>query len=174
MFHGSYTALITPFKNGAFDIPTFEKQIAYQAANGTNGIVPVGTTGECPTLSHAEHHKVIEVAVKAAQGTGMKVLAGTGSNATDEALDLTRYAKSIGADGALIVSPYYNKPTQEGLYRHFKAIADAVDLPLVLYNIPGRCGPTVSEGPFPAPSPPRSAPGPCRLPPGAGAQKSAA
>jgi len=140
MFRGSYTALTTPFARNVFDRATFEKQIAFQAANGTNGIVPVGTTGESPTLSHEEHRHVIEVAVHAAKGTGMKVLAGTGSNATDEAIDLTRYAKQVGADGVLLVSPYYNKPTQEGLYRHFKAIAEAVDIPIVLYNIPGRCG----------------------------------
>jgi 4-hydroxy-tetrahydrodipicolinate synthase len=145
MFRGSYTALVTPFRNGSFDRATFEKQIEFQAKNGTNGIVPVGTTGESPTLSHAEHHEVIEVAVKAAKGTGMKVMAGTGSNSTDEALDLTRFAKKVGADGALIVMPYYNKPTQEGMYRHFKAIATAVDLPIVLYNIPGRCGITMSN-----------------------------
>ena len=140
MFRGSYTALVTPFKNGAFDRKTFEKQIEFQARNGTNGIVPVGTTGESPTLSHEEHHLVIEVAVQAAKGTGMKVIAGTGSNATDEALDLTRYAKRAGADGVLQVIPYYNKPTQEGMFRHFKAIADAVDIPMILYNIPGRTG----------------------------------
>lgn len=138
MFRGSYTALVTPFRNNVFDRAAFEKQIAFQAAQGTQGIVAVGTTGESPTLSHEEHHAVIEVAVQAARGTGMKVLAGTGSNATDEALDLTRFAKRLGADGALMVNPYYNKPTQEGLYRHFKTIADAVDIPIVLYNIPGR------------------------------------
>ena len=145
MFRGSITALVTPFKNGKFDRATFEKQIGYQAENGTNGIVPVGTTGESPTLRHAEHHEVIEVAVKAAKGTGMKVIAGTGSNATDEALDLTVFAKKVGADGVLQVVPYYNKPTQEGLYRHFKAIAGAADIPVVLYNIPGRTGITMSN-----------------------------
>lgn len=144
MFRGSMTALITPFKNGQFDEATFVEQIGYQAKNGTDGIIPVGTTGESPTLSHEEHHRVIEVAVKAAKGTGMKVIAGTGSNSTDEALDLTKYAKKIGADGALIVNPYYNKPTQEGLYQHFKAIANAVDIPVVLYNIPGRTGITMN------------------------------
>ncbi len=145
MFRGSYTALVTPFRNGAFDRAAFEKQIEFQAKNGTNGIVPVGTTGESPTLSHEEHHQVIEIAVKAAKGTGMKVMAGTGSNSTDEALDLTRFAKKVGADGALVVMPYYNKPTQEGMYRHFKALATGVDIPLVLYNIPGRCGVTMSN-----------------------------
>jgi 4-hydroxy-tetrahydrodipicolinate synthase len=140
MFRGSFTALTTPFKNNAFDVAAYEKQIKFQADNGTNGIIPVGTTGESPTLSHEEHHQVIEVAVKAAKGTGMKVIAGTGSNSTDEAIDLTKFAKKAGADAALIVNPYYNKPTQEGLYRHFKAIASAVDIPIVLYNIPGRTG----------------------------------
>lgn len=146
MFKGSFTALVTPFAGGsgggggAFDRAAFEKQIEFQARQGTNGIVPVGTTGESPTLSHEEHHEVIEVAIKAARGTGMKVIAGTGSNSTDEALDLTRFAKKAGADGALLVAPYYNKPTQEGMYRHFKAIAQAVDIPIILYNIPGRCG----------------------------------
>src|SRR5450631_3003680 len=114
MFRGSFTALVTPFRDGRFDRAGFEKQIAYQAQQGTNGIVPVGTTGESPTLSHEEHHEVIEVAVRAAKGTGMKVVAGTGSNSTEEALDLTRFAKKSGADGALMVVPYYNKPTQEG------------------------------------------------------------
>jgi 4-hydroxy-tetrahydrodipicolinate synthase len=144
MFRGSFTALVTPFKNGQFDRATFEKQIEFQAKHGTNGIVPVGTTGESPTLSHDEHHHVFEVAVKSAKGTGMSVLAGTGSNATDEAIDLTRFAKKIGADAALMTTPYYNKPTQEGMYRHFKAVADAVDIPIVLYNIPGRTGVTMS------------------------------
>ncbi len=145
MFPGSHTALTTPFKNGQFDRATYEKQIDFQARNGTNGIIPVGTTGESPTLSHEEHREVIEVAVKAAKGTGMKVIAGTGSNSTDEALDLTAFAKSAGADAALIVNPYYNKPTQEGLYRHFKHIAANVDLPIVLYNIPGRTGITMAN-----------------------------
>ena len=145
MFRGSFTALTTPFKNGQFDRAALEKQIEFQAKHGTNGIVPVGTTGESPTVSHEEHHHIFEVAVQAARGTGMKVLAGTGSNATDEALDLTRFAKKIGADGALMVNPYYNKPTQEGMYRHFKAIATAVDIPIVLYNIPGRTGVTMAN-----------------------------
>ncbi|HEY4330809.1 MAG TPA: 4-hydroxy-tetrahydrodipicolinate synthase [Phycisphaerae bacterium] len=145
MFRGSITALVTPFKDGQFDRVAFEKQIEFQAKHGTQGIVPVGTTGESPTLSHEEHRHVFEVAVHAAKGTGMKVIAGTGSNATDEALDLTKFAKKIGADGALIVNPYYNKPTQEGMYRHFKEIATAVDLPIVLYNIPGRTGVTMAN-----------------------------
>ncbi len=145
MFRGSFTALTTPFNNGQFDRAAFEAQIAFQAKHGTNGIVPVGTTGESPTLSHEEHHHVFDVAVQCVKGTGMKVLAGTGSNATDEAIDLTRYAKKIGADAALMVNPYYNKPTQEGMYRHFKAVASAVDIPIVLYNIPGRTGVTMAN-----------------------------
>ncbi|HVX84224.1 MAG TPA: 4-hydroxy-tetrahydrodipicolinate synthase [Phycisphaerae bacterium] len=145
MFSGSFTALVTPFKNGQFDRAGFEKQIDFQARGGTNGIVPVGTTGESPTLSHEEHHQVIEVAVKAARGTGMKVIAGTGSNSTEEALDLTAFARRIGADGALLVNPYYNKPTQEGMFRHIAAIAKSVDLPIVLYNIPGRTGVTMAN-----------------------------
>jgi 4-hydroxy-tetrahydrodipicolinate synthase len=144
MFRGSYTALVTPFKNGRFDRATYEAQIKFQADNGTNGIVPVGTTGESPTLSHEEHRFVIEVAIKAAKGTGMKVVAGTGSNATDEALELTRFAREVGADGALIVNPYYNKPSQEGLFQHFKLLANSVDIPIVLYNIPGRTSITMS------------------------------
>jgi len=145
MFRGSYTALTTPFKNNVFDEAAFERQIAFQAANGTNGIVPVGTTGESPTVSHDEHRRIFEVAVKAAKGTGMKVIAGTGSNSTDEALELTAFAKKIGADGVLMVVPYYNKPTQEGMYRHFKLIASRVDIPIVLYNIPGRTGVTMAN-----------------------------
>jgi 4-hydroxy-tetrahydrodipicolinate synthase len=144
MFRGSYTALVTPFRNGAFDEARFEEQIAFQAKGGTQGIVPVGTTGESPTVSHAEHRRIIEVAVKAARGTGMKVIAGTGSNSTDEAIELTQFAKQIGADGALIVNPYYNKPSQEGLYKHFEAIVKKTDLPIVLYNIPGRTGITMT------------------------------
>jgi 4-hydroxy-tetrahydrodipicolinate synthase len=144
MFRGSMTALVTPFVNNVFDVAAFEKQIEFQAKHGTQGIIPVGTTGESPTLSHEEHHQVIEVAVKAARGTGMKVIAGTGSNSTEEALDLTRFAKKVGADASLQVNPYYNKPTQEGMFRHFQAIAK-VDLPIILYNIPGRCGVTMSN-----------------------------
>lgn len=144
MFAGSFTALVTPFRNNAFDVAAYEKQIKFQADNGTTGIIPVGTTGESPTLTHEEHRHVIEVAVKAAKGTGMKVIAGTGSNNTDEALELTTYARQIGADAALIVNPYYNKPSQEGLYQHFKLLAGKVDLPIVMYNIPGRTGITMS------------------------------
>lgn len=144
MFRGSFTALTTPFINNRFDEATFEKQIAFQIKNGTQGIVPVGTTGESPTLTHEEHRRVFEVAVAACRGTGVKVIAGTGSNATEEALELTQFAQKIGCDGALMVNPYYNKPTQEGLYRHFKYLADRVNIPIVLYNIPGRTNITMS------------------------------
>ena len=134
---GSITALITPFKGGELDEAAFKRLVEWQIAEGTNGLVPVGTTGESPTLSHREHMRVVELCVTAAAGR-VPVIAGAGSNATREAVELTRYAKEVGADAALSVAPYYNKPTQEGLYRHFSAIADAVDLPIVLYNIPGR------------------------------------
>ena len=144
MFRGSMTALTTPFKNNRFDEATFEKQIAFQIKNGTDGVIPVGTTGESPTLTHEEHRRVFEVTVAACRGTGVKVIAGTGSNATEEALELTQFAKKIGCDGALMVNPYYNKPTQEGLFRHFKYIADRVDIPIILYNIPGRTGITMT------------------------------
>ena len=144
MFHGTFTALITPFRNNAIDARAYEQQIAFQARHHLQGIVPVGTTGESPTLSHSEHKQVIEIAVKAARGTGLQVIAGTGSNSTDEAIELTRFAQSAGADAVLMVNPYYNKPTQEGLYRHFKAVAEATDIPIVLYNIPGRTGITMT------------------------------
>jgi 4-hydroxy-tetrahydrodipicolinate synthase len=144
MFQGTFTALITPFRDNAFDARAYEKQIAFQAEHKLQGIVPVGTTGESPTLSHAEHRQVIQTAVGAARGTGLRVIAGTGSNSTDEAIELTQFAKSAGADAALMVNPYYNKPTQEGLYRHFKAVAEAADIPIVLYNIPGRTGITMT------------------------------
>ena len=139
MFRGTFTALVTPFRNGAFDEAAYEKLIEHQIENGISGIVPVGTTGESPTLSNEEHNRVIESAVKAAGGR-CKVIAGTGSNSTDEAVALTADAERAGADAALLVAPYYNKPSQEGLFRHFKAIADATKLPLILYSIPGRCG----------------------------------
>lgn len=145
MFRGSFTALVTPFRNGAFDEAAFEQQVRFQIDHGTNGVVPVGTTGESPTLSHEEHRRVFEVCVGVCRGTGVKVIAGTGSNSTDEALELTAYAKKIGADGALMVNPYYNKPSQEGMYQHFRKVAQAVDLPIVLYNIPGRTGVTMSH-----------------------------
>ena len=134
---GSITALITPFKNGEVDEKAFKRLVDWQITEGTQGLVPVGTTGESPTLSHKEHMQVVEICVETARGR-VPVIAGAGSNSTREAIELTRHAKGVGADAALSVAPYYNKPTQEGLYRHFAAIADAVDLPIVLYNIPGR------------------------------------
>ena len=139
MFTGAMVALITPFQDGEIDFRTFDELIDFQMENGIDGIVPVGTTGESPVLSHAEHKKVIERVVKAVGGK-VPVIAGAGSNSTAEAIELAAYAKKIGADATLQVCPYYNKPTQEGFYQHFKAIAEEVDLPIVLYNIPGRCG----------------------------------
>ena len=136
-FHGSITALITPFKDGSLDEPAFRKLVEWQIDQGTHGLVPCGTTGESPTLNHDEHRRVIELCIEAATGR-VPVIAGTGSNSTVEAIELTRHAKSAGADGALVVTPYYNKPTQEGLYLHFKAIAAAADIPIIIYNIPGR------------------------------------
>ena len=138
MFSGSLVALVTPFKNGQVDFDSLKKLIAFQIESGIDGIVPVGTTGECPTLTHDEHQQVIETVVKEVAHR-VPVIAGAGSNSTAEAIQLTRFAKKIGADATLQVIPYYNKPTQEGLYQHFAAIAEAVDLPIVLYNIPGRC-----------------------------------
>jgi len=138
MFKGSLVALITPMReDGSFDEKAYESFVDWQINEGTNGIVPVGTTGESPTLSHAEHKRVVEIAVSVAKGR-VPVIAGTGSNSTEEAIDFTRHAKQAGADACLVVTPYYNKPTQEGLYLHYTAIADAVDLPIVMYNIPGR------------------------------------
>src|SRR5260221_13952325 len=134
---GSITALITPFKNGELDQESLRNIIAWQITEGTQGLVPVGTTGESPTLSHKEHMQVVEICVETARGR-VPVIAGAGSNSTREAIELTRHAKGVGADAALSVAPYYNKPTQEGLYRHFTAIADPVHLPIVLSNIPGR------------------------------------
>ena len=139
MFAGTYTALVTPFRNGKVDYDGFRKLIEAQIAGGVDGIVPVGTTGESPTLSHDEHRDVIKAAVEVAAGR-VKVVGGTGSNSTDEAIGLTQDAEKAGADGALIVAPYYNKPSPEGLYRHFRAIAEATKLPIILYSIPGRCG----------------------------------
>ncbi len=144
MFKGTFTALVTPFNHGSFDVACYEQQIRFQARHKVNGIVAVGTTGESPTLSHEEHHLVIETAVRAGHKAGLKVLAGTGSNSTAEAVDLSRHAQRAGADAVLCVNPYYNKPTQEGLYRHFKAIARAVAIPVVLYNIPGRTNVTMT------------------------------
>ncbi|MCB1885243.1 MAG: 4-hydroxy-tetrahydrodipicolinate synthase [Geminicoccaceae bacterium] len=137
MFRGSIVALITPFRNGGVDERAFQDLVAWHLDEGTDGFVPVGTTGESPTLSHAEHERVIELCIEAAGGR-RPVIAGTGSNATEEAISLTRHAERVGADAALVVTPYYNKPTQEGLYHHFAAIAEAVDLPVLIYNIPGR------------------------------------
>jgi 4-hydroxy-tetrahydrodipicolinate synthase len=136
-FKGSITALITPFKDGKLDVPAFQKLVEWQIDQGTHGLVPCGTTGESPTLSHEEHRQVIELCIEAAAGR-VPVIAGTGSNSTAEAIELTRHAKDAGADGALVVTPYYNKPTQEGLYLHFKAINDCADIPILIYNIPGR------------------------------------
>jgi len=139
MFEGTHTALVTPFRNDRFDEAAFQQLIEFQIESGISGIVPVGTTGESPTLDHQEHHRVIELAVQAAAGR-CKVIAGTGSNSTVEAISLTVEAEKAGADAALLICPYYNKPSQEGLFRHFKAIANATKLPLVLYSIPGRSG----------------------------------
>jgi len=138
-FIGAHTALITPFRNGVIDENAFVKLVEYQISSGITGIVPVGTTGESPTLSHEEHRRVIEISVAAANKRVL-VIAGTGSNATNEAVELTAEAEKLGADAALLVAPYYNKPSPEGLYRHFRAISQAVSIPLVLYSIPGRCG----------------------------------
>lgn len=140
MFTGSLVALITPFKNGSVDEKGFEKFVAWQIAEGTDGLVPCGTTGESPTLSMEEHKRVIDICIQAAKGTGVPVIAGTGSNSTEEAIELTRHAKKAGADAAMLVVPYYNKPTQEGLFQHFKAVAEAVDIPILLYNVPPRTG----------------------------------
>ena len=139
MFAGAMTALITPFRDGQVDFETLDELIEFQIEGGIDGIVPVGTTGECPTLSHDEHKKVIERVVKTVAGQ-VPVIAGAGSNSTAEAIELTQFAKKVGADATLQVDPYYNKPTQEGFYQHFKAIAEEVDLPIILYDIPGRCG----------------------------------
>lgn len=137
MFKGSITALITPFLDGVFDSDAYVKLIERQITEGTHGLVPVGTTGESPTLSHDEHKEVVGTCIRASGGR-VPVIAGTGSNSTDEAVELTKHAKSAGADGVLVVTPYYNKPTQEGLYLHYKAINDCTDIPIIIYNIPGR------------------------------------
>jgi 4-hydroxy-tetrahydrodipicolinate synthase len=136
-FQGSITALITPFKDGFVDEAAFRKLVEWQIDQGTHGLVPCGTTGESPTLDHDEHRRVIELCIEAAAGR-VPVIAGTGSNSTAEAVELTRHAKEAGADGALVVTPYYNKPTQEGLYLHFEAVNAAADIPIIIYNIPGR------------------------------------
>lgn len=137
MFSGSLVAIVTPFRQGAFDEQSYGELIEFHIANGTHGIVPCGTTGESATLSHAEHERVVALTVEIVNQR-VPVIAGTGSNATDEAIAFTRHAKRVGADGALLITPYYNKPTQEGLYQHYAAVAQAVDLPLILYNIQSR------------------------------------
>jgi 4-hydroxy-tetrahydrodipicolinate synthase len=137
MFKGSYPALVTPFKNGALDLDTLKKLVEWHIAEGSNGLVPVGTTGESPTVSHEEHMQVIEVVVKAAAGR-VPVIAGAGSNATAEGIRLIQHAERVGADGALVVTPYYNKPTQRGMIAHFTALHEASKLPIIIYNIPGR------------------------------------
>jgi len=138
MFKGSNVALITPFKDNNLDEENYLKLINFHLENNTNGLVPAGTTGESPTLSHKEHEKVIELCIKESKGK-IPVIAGTGSNSTDEAVALTKHAEKAGADGALVVTPYYNKPTQEGLYQHYKTINDNTSLPIIIYNIPSRC-----------------------------------
>ena len=137
MFKGSNVALITPFKDNNLDVEAYIKLIHFHLKNGTNGLVPAGTTGESPTLSHEEHEKVIELCINEAKGK-IPVIAGTGSNSTEEAISLTKHAEKAGADAALLVTPYYNKPTQEGLYQHYKAINDSCGIPLIIYNIPSR------------------------------------
>ncbi len=138
-FAGLTVAIITPFRDGQVDIEALQRNVEFQIAAGTTCVCPVGTTGECPTLSHPEHERVIAAVVEAAAGR-IKVMAGTGSNSTEEALRLTRWAAKRGADAALVVAPYYNKPSQEGFFQHFKALAEAVDIPICVYNIPGRTG----------------------------------
>jgi 4-hydroxy-tetrahydrodipicolinate synthase len=139
MFKGTYTAIVTPFKKGAIDEAALERLIQNQIRGGVDGIVPVGTTGESPTVDYEEHVRIIELSVKFARGK-IKVLAGTGGNSTSEAVYLTQHAEKMGADGSLQVAPYYNKPTQEGLFQHFREVARSTKLPIVLYSIPGRCG----------------------------------
>ena len=137
MFKGSIVAIVTPFKNGKFDEKAFKSLIEWHISEGTDGIVPCGTTGESATLDYEEHYRVIEVTVKTVKGR-IPVIAGTGANSTDETIMITKKAKQLGADAALLVTPYYNKPTQEGLYRHYKKVAEAVNIPQILYNVPGR------------------------------------
>ncbi len=136
-FRGSFTALVTPFKNGSIDEKAFRDLVDWQIAEGTNGLVPVGTTGESPTMSHDEHKHVVEWCIDQADGR-VPVVAGAGSNSTSEAIELSQHAEKAGADAVLIVTPYYNKPTQEGLYQHYKAINDKIGIPIIIYNIPGR------------------------------------
>lgn len=139
MFRGSITAIVTPFRGGAVDEAAFRKLIEFQIAGGTSGIVPCGTTGESATLSYEEHHRVIELAIESAAGR-IPVIAGTGSNSTAETIELTKHAEKAGADAALLITPYYNKPTQQGLYEHYRTVASETGLPIVLYNVPGRTG----------------------------------
>jgi 4-hydroxy-tetrahydrodipicolinate synthase len=143
MFSGTFTALVTPFRNGEVDVEALEGMVEFQIQHGVSGLVPCGTTGETPMMSEAEDRVVVETVVRVANGR-VPIVAGTGSNSTDMAIKYTRMAQEVGADGSLQVAPYYNKPTQEGLFRHFAAIAESTDLPLVLYNIPGRTGVTIS------------------------------
>jgi len=138
MFRGTFTAVVTPFRNGAVDFPVLEKLIEGQIAGGITGIVAVGTTGESPTLTHDEKHEIIQHTIKIAKGR-CQVIAGAGTNSTRDSIEAVKFAEKAGADGALLVAPYYNKPSQEGLFRHFKAVAEATKLPIMLYNIPGRC-----------------------------------
>jgi 4-hydroxy-tetrahydrodipicolinate synthase len=137
MFRGSFTALVTPFKNGGLDEAAFRDLVDWQIAEGTDGLVPVGTTGESPTLSHEEHHNVVEWCIDQAKGR-VPVIAGAGSNSTAEAIALAKHAEKAGANAVLVVTPYYNKPTQDGLYLHFKAVNDAIGIPIIIYNIPPR------------------------------------
>ena len=137
LFQGSYVALVTPFANGAVDEAAFRKLVSWQIDQGTNGLIPVGTTGESPTLNHDEHKQVVEICIDEAAGR-VPVIAGAGSNATAEAVDFVRHASGVGADAVLVVTPYYNKPTQNGLMRHYEAVADASDIPVIIYDIPGR------------------------------------
>lgn len=139
IFRGAFVAIVTPFQDGELDEQGLKDLIEFQIENGTHGIVPCGTTGESATMSHDEHHRVVELTIKTIKGR-VPVLAGTGSNSTAETLELTRHAREAGADGALVITPYYNKPTQEGLYQHFKAVAEAVDIPIIMYNVPSRTG----------------------------------
>lgn len=143
-FRGAIPALVTPFRDGALDEEAFRSLVERQIAAGVHGLVPVGTTGETATLSHEEHRRVVELCVEVARGR-VPVIAGAGSNSTEEAIELVRHAKTIGADAALVVAPYYNRPSQEGIYRHFAAINDAVQLPVILYNVPSRCGVDISN-----------------------------
>jgi len=143
MFSGTFTALVTPFRNGEVDVEALEGMVEFQIQHGVSGLVPCGTTGETPAMSEAEDRVVVETVMRVTNGR-VPIIAGTGSNSTDMAIKYTKMAQEVGADGSLQVAPYYNKPTQEGLYRHFAAIAESTDLPLVLYNIPGRTGVTIS------------------------------